>query len=125
LHNAELMLQKLELPYRVSTVCAGDMGQGQVLKHDIETWMPSRQKYGETHSCSTFYEFQARRLKLRYRDGDGNINYCYTLNNTCIATPRVLIPLLEMHQQEDGTVLIPEALRSYMGGQERIIPPSS
>ena len=125
LHNAELMLQKLELPYRVSTVCAGDMGQGQVLKHDIETWMPSRQKYGETHSCSTFYEFQARRLKLRYRDGDGNMNYCYTLNNTCIATPRVLIPLLEMHQQEDGTVLIPEALRSYMGGQERIIPPSS
>jgi seryl-tRNA synthetase len=122
LRNAELMLQKLELPYRVSTVCAGDMGQGQVLKHDIETWMPSRGKYGETHSCSTFYEFQARRLKLRYRDGEGNIHYCYTLNNTCIASPRVLIPLLEMHQQEDGSVVIPEALRSYMGGQERIVP---
>lgn len=123
LSNAEAVMQKLELPYRVVTVCAGDMGQGQVLKHDIETWMPSRDKYSETHSCSTFHEFQARRLQIRYKDEEGKVQYCHTLNNTCIATPRALIPLLEVHQQEDGSVVIPAALRPYMNGQERITPP--
>jgi seryl-tRNA synthetase len=120
LDNAEVLLQALELPYRVVTVCAGDMGQGQVLKHDIECWMPSRKSYGETHSCSTFLDFQARRLKLRYKDADGNNVFCHTLNNTLVATPRILIALLEVHQTRDGKVRVPEALQPYMGGQEFI-----
>lgn len=123
LKNAEDVMQLLELPYRVVVVCAGDMGQGQVLKHDIEAWMPSREKYGETHSCSTFHDFQARRLKIRYKDEAGETHYCHTLNNTCIASPRVLIPFLEVHQQADGSVRIPKALQPYMSGQEVIVPP--
>lgn len=121
LGNAEEVMQLLELPYRVVDVCTGDMGQGQVYKNDIEAWMPSRKSYGETHSCSSFYDFQARRLGTRYREKDETI-YCYTLNNTCIASPRILIPLLEVHQQSDGTVRLPQALRKYMGGQEFISP---
>lgn len=119
LGNAEEVMQRLELPYRVVAVCAGDMGLGQVWKHDIETWMPSRKQYSETHSCSSFYDFQARRLGLRYRDDKGT-QYCYTLNNTCIASPRVLIPFLEMHQQHDGSVRIPEALQPYFAGAKEI-----
>jgi seryl-tRNA synthetase len=117
LGNAEAVLQALELPYRVVYVCTGDLGQGQVRKHDIETWMPSRNAYGETHSCSTFYDFQARRLKLRYKDKNGQNLHCYTLNNTAIATPRVLIPFLENHQTADGKVRIPKALQPYLGGR--------
>jgi seryl-tRNA synthetase len=98
------------------------MGQGQVFKHDIEAWMPSRKTYGETHSCSSFYDFQARRLNTRYKDESGRNVFCYTLNNTCIASPRILIPLLENHQNRDGSVAIPKALRPYMGGQEFISP---
>ena len=93
---------------------------GQVQKFDIETWMPSRNAYGETHSASRFYEFQSRRLKLRYRDGAKKVHFCHTLNNTVIASPRVLIPILELYQNRDGTVTIPSALRPYMGGRERI-----
>jgi seryl-tRNA synthetase len=121
LKNAEDVLQALELPYRVVNVCTGDLGMGQVLKYDIETWMPSRNSYGETHSASRFYEFQARRLKLRYRDGAKKVRFCHTLNNTVIASPRILIPLLELNQNKDGSVTIPQALRGYMGGKERII----
>jgi len=120
LGNAEKVMQLLELPYRVVDVCSGDMGQGQVYKNDIETWMPSRNKYSETHSCSTFHEFQARRLNIRYKNSSGKNMFCHTLNNTCIASPRVLIPLLEIHQNEDGTVRVPKALRPYLGGQELI-----
>ncbi len=120
LQNAEDILQLLELPYRVVYVCTGDLGQGQVRKHDIETWMPSRQNYGETHSCSTFHDFQARRLKLRYKDSQNETRMCYTLNNTAIASPRTLIPLLECHQQMDGSIKIPKALREYLGGLEKI-----
>jgi seryl-tRNA synthetase len=119
LANAEELLQILEIPYRVVIVCSGDMGQGQVWKHDIESWMPSRKAYGETHSCSSFYDFQARRLNLRYKQ-DGKNSFCYTLNNTLIASPRVLIPLLELNQQPDGKVKIPKALQPYLGGQEVI-----
>lgn len=122
LRNAEEILQALELPYRVVHVCTGNMGQGQVWKHDIETWMPSRNGYGETHSCSSFYDFQARRARIRYRDANGRITYAYTLNNTAIASPRILIALLEVHQQEDGSVRIPEALRPYMGGITKLQP---
>lgn len=120
LSNAEEVMQDLGLAYRVVYVCTGDLGQGQLRKHDIETWMPSRVNYSETHSCSTFHDFQARRLKLRYKDKDGKIQFCHTLNNTAVATPRVLIPLLESYQQEDGSILIPECLHPYTSGITKI-----
>ena len=115
LKNSEDLLQVLELPYRVVNVCGGDLGQPQVQKFDLETWMPSRESYGETHSASRFHDFQARRLSLRYRDGDGKVHFCHTLNNTVIASPRVLIALLENHQREDGSVALPAALHARMG----------
>jgi seryl-tRNA synthetase len=118
--NAEQLLQDFELPYRVVYVCSGDLGQGQLRKHDIETWMPSRKSYAETHSCSTFHDFQARRLNLRYRNDQGKVETCFTLNNTAIASPRILIPLLENHQQEDGRIYIPEALQKFMFGKTHI-----
>ena len=120
LKNAEDVLQKLKLPYRVVYVCTGDLGQGQAAKYDIETWMPSRNGYGETHSASRFYDFQARRLNLRYRDEDGKVKIAHTLNNTVIASPRILIPILELYQNADGSVTIPNVLRPYMNGRERI-----
>lgn len=122
LHNAEEVLQALQLPYRVVLVCGGDLGVPQVKKYDIETWMPSRHAYGETHSASKFHDFQARRLKLRYRDKGGALRFAHTLNNTVIASPRILIPLLELHQRADGSVAIPEALQPYMGGRREIVP---
>lgn len=120
LKNSEDVLQLLELPYRVVDACTGELGRGQVFKNDIETWMPSRKGYGETHSCSTFHDFQARRLGLRYKTEQGKNVHCHTLNNTCVASPRILIPLLEVHQGSDGSILIPKAIRPYMGGRERI-----
>ena len=118
--NAEEVMEALELPYRVVNCCTGDLGIGNVERFDIETWMPSRGGYGETHSASRYYDFQARRLNMRYRDAEGNLHFCHTLNNTVIASPRILISLLELNQQPDGSVSIPAALRPYMGGMERI-----
>jgi len=118
--NAEELLQLLKLPYRILDICTGDMGKGKVYMQDIETWMPSRNAYGETHSCSYLGDFQARRLNIKYEDKDGRKKFVHTLNNTLVASPRILIPLLELNQNEDGSVTIPEALRVYMGGQERI-----
>ncbi len=120
LANSEAVLKALELPYRVVNVCSGDLGKGQAKKYDIEVWMPSRESYGETHSASRFYEFQARRLNLRYKDGKKKNVFCHTLNNTVIASPRILIPLIEIYQNADGSITVPEALRQYMGGKERI-----
>lgn len=117
LGNAEAILTMLGLPYRVVAVCTGDIGQGQIFKHDIETYMPGRAGYGETHSCSLLGDFQARRLRIRYKDRDGKKHLAYTLNNTAAATPRLLIPILEHYQNADGTVTIPEVLRPYMGGR--------
>lgn len=117
---SEDILKALGLPYRVVYVCTGDLGQGQVRKHDIETWMPSRKGYGETHSCSTFHDFQARRLNLRYKAKDGQKQFVYTLNNTALATPRVILALLENYQEEDGSISLPEVLHPYMGGKTRI-----
>ncbi|MZQ85196.1 serine--tRNA ligase [Paenibacillus sp. 5J-6] len=114
--NAEDILDLLELPYRIVAVCAGDMGAKNYKQYDIETWMPSRGAYGETHSSSSLLDFQARRSGLRYRDQNGELRFCYTLNNTAVATPRILIPLLENHQQDDGSIYIPTALRPYMRG---------
>ncbi|UNK18249.1 serine--tRNA ligase [Paenibacillus sp. N3/727] len=118
--NAEELLQLLELPYRVMAVCTGDMSQKTYKQYDIETWMPSRGTYGETHSSSNLLDFQARRSNIRYRDETGALRYCYTLNNTAVASPRILIPLLENHQQEDGSIAIPAALRPYLNGMERL-----
>lgn len=120
--NAEEILQLLELPYRVMAVCTGDMSQKTHKQYDIETWMPSRNSYGETHSSSNLLDFQARRANIRFRDEDGKLHYCHTLNNTAIASPRILIPLLENHQQEDGSIVLPAALRPYMGGKSKLEP---
>jgi len=122
LANAEEILQALELPYRVALACTAEIGAGQVRKHEVETWMPSRNAYSETHSCSTLNDYQSRRLNIKYRDSDGKSKYCYTLNNTGIASPRILIPLLENHQNADGSVTIPKALRPYMNGLEKLTP---
>lgn len=125
LANAEAVMRALELPYRVVNVCTGDLGRGQAKKYDIEAWMPSRGNYCETHSASKFYEFQARRMNLRYKDAGSKKNlFCHTLNNTVIASPRILIPILELYQNADGSVTIPQVLRPYMNGKERITQPS-
>jgi len=121
--NSEYILQQLRLPYRVVQNCTGDMGQGKWRMYDIETWMPSRNTYGETHSGSALRDFQARRLNLRYRPHDGKHTvFCYTLNNTAIACPRILIAILENYQNADGSVTVPEVLRAYMGGFATIAP---
>lgn len=122
LQNAEELIQALEIPYRVMNVCTGDMGDGKVGMYDLECWVPSEKRYRETHSCSYLHDWQARRANIRYRDEDGKVKFVHTLNNTAIATPRILIPLLETHQQPDGSIRIPEALRPYMGGQLFIRP---
>jgi len=119
LENAEEIMRALELPYRVMASCTGELGLGQVRKHDIEAWMPSRNAYGETHSCSTFHEFQARRLRIRYRDQERK-KFVHTLNCTAIASPRILIALLENHQNADGTIRVPVAVRPYLGGRSSI-----
>ena len=124
LGNAEEILQALGIPHRVAVACSGEMGMGQVLKHEIESWMPSRGHYSETHSCSTMWEFQARRSMIRYRDGSDKVRHVHTLNNTAIASPRILIPILENFQQADGSVVIPAPLRPYLGGRERLVPRS-
>jgi len=120
LDNSKDLLQSLNMPYRVLNVCTGDMGQGKYYMNDIESWMPSRDNYGETHSCSTLHDFQSRRLNIRYRQRDGQIKFCHTLNNTVVATPRILVPLLENNQNEDGSITIPEVLRPYMDNQQEI-----
>ncbi|MBI3576726.1 serine--tRNA ligase [Candidatus Gottesmanbacteria bacterium] len=115
LANAEEILQDLELPYRVMLMCTGDMGEPQVKKYDIETWMPGRRAYGETMSNSVMGDFQARRLKIRYRGKDGSIKFCHTLNNTALASPRILIAILENYQQSDGSIKIPKVLQPFIG----------
>jgi seryl-tRNA synthetase len=127
LSYSEEVLKRLNLPYRVIQCCTGDLGVKNASMMDVETWMPSRASekdpdsgYGETHSASRLYEFQARRLNLRYKGADGKIRFCHTLNNTVVASPRILIPILENYQNADGSVTIPEVLRPYVGGRERI-----
>jgi seryl-tRNA synthetase len=122
LANAEAILEKLEIPYRVAIACTGEIGLGQTRKHEVESWMPGRNAYAETHSCSTLGDFQARRSNIRFRKEDGTLAFPYTLNNTAIASPRILIPLLENHQNEDGSVTVPKALVPYMNGVEVLRP---
>ncbi|MBI1863361.1 serine--tRNA ligase [Candidatus Microgenomates bacterium] len=113
--NSEEILEELGLPYRVLLMCTGDMGEPQVLKYDTETWMPERNAYGETMSNSIMGDYQARRLGIKYKTAEGKTEYCYTLNNTAVASPRILIALLENFQQEDGSVEIPHVLRPFVG----------
>lgn len=113
--NAEEFLQRLKLPYHVVVNCGGDLGLGQVKKYDIEAWMPSQNTYRETHSSSYFHDFQTRRLGIRYRDGEGKLQFAHSLNNTAVAMPRILSMLVENYQQEDGTIRVPEALVPYVG----------
>jgi seryl-tRNA synthetase len=112
---AEEMLQDLQLPYRVLNICTGDMGAGKYKMYDIETWMPGRGKYGETHSDSNLTDWQSRRLNIRYKTQDGKLKHVYTLNNTAVASPRILIAILENYQQADGSVKVPEVLQKYVG----------
>ena len=127
----ETLLQRLELPYRLLQCCTGDLGPKNVDQIDIECWMPSRGEidaagtptgaYAETHSASRLYDYQCRRLKLRYRDPvTKKTVFCHSLNNTVAASPRILIPIVEMYQNEDGSISIPKALQPYMGGQTKI-----
>jgi len=113
---SEEILEDLKLPYHTVQVCTGDMGAGKYKMYDIETWMPSREKYSETHSDSYLTDWQTRRLNLKYKDKTGKIQYCHALNNTGIASPRILIAILENFQQKDGSIVIPEVLRPYMNG---------
>jgi len=116
--NAEEVLEALGLPYRRVLNCTGDLGLGQVKKYDLEAWVPSQNKYRETHSASYFYDFQTRRLNIRYKDEQGAIKYAHSLNNTLIATPRILISVLENHQEKDGSIKIPKALHKYLNFKE-------
>lgn len=124
LKNSEELMQALELPYHVVINSGGDLGLGQVKKYDIEAWVPSEERYRETHSCSYFHDFQTRRLNIKYRDGD-KTRFVHSLNNTALATPRLLVPILENYQQEDGSVIIPQVLRKYMQGRKSITPPNN
>ncbi len=112
---SEEILQDLQLPYRVLNICTGDMGAGKYKMYDIETWMPGRNSYGETHSDSNLTDWQSRRLNIRYRTADGTVKHAYTLNNTAVASPRILIALFENYQQADGSIKVPEVLKKYVG----------
>ncbi len=118
--HVEYLMQQLGIPYHVVLNCGGDLGLGQVKKYDIEAWVPSQNKYRETHSSSYFHDFQTRRLGIRYRDENGKLQYAHSLNNTACATSRLPAALVENYQQADGSIKIPEVLRKYMGGKEFI-----
>lgn len=113
--DAETLLQSLKLPYHVLLMCTGDMGAGQRRKYDIEVWFPGQKQYRETHSDSYFNDFQSRRLNIKYRAKDGTLKYVYTLNNTVVATPRILAAILENYQQKDGSIKVPKVLQEYIG----------
>jgi seryl-tRNA synthetase len=112
---AQEMLEDLKLPYRVLNICTGDMGAGKYKMYDLETWMPGRKAFSETHSDSNLTDWQARRLNIKYKTADGKTKHVFTLNNTVIASPRILIAILENYQQKDGSVIVPEVLRPYVG----------
>jgi len=121
--NAEEVLKRLELPYRVVELCTGDIGQAAAKTYDLEVWLPGQGKYREISSCSNCETYQARRSEIRYRPtGGGKADYCHTLNGSGLAVGRTLIAVLENYQNADGTVSIPEALRPYMDGMERLTP---
>ncbi|MBQ9330530.1 MAG: serine--tRNA ligase [Oscillibacter sp.] len=116
------LFRSLDIPVRQLECCSGDLADLKVKSCDIEAWSPRQQKFFEVCSCSNLGDAQARRLRIRYKDENGKMQLCHTLNNTCVAPPRMLIAFLENNLQPDGTVLIPEVLRPYMGGKDRLIP---
>jgi seryl-tRNA synthetase len=118
--NAETILQKLEIPYRVLLMCTGDMGFGQWKKYDLEAWSPGEKRFLEVSSCSNYADFQARRMNTRYRGRDGKLEFVHTLNGSGLALPRTVVAILENYQNADGSVTVPPALRTYMGGLEVI-----
>jgi len=119
--NAETVLERLELPYRRILLCTGDMGFASAKTYDLEVWLPSQNAYREISSCSNTEAFQARRAAIRYRpDGTGKAQLAHTLNGSGLAVGRTLVAILENYQQEDGSVVVPQALRPYMGGMEQI-----
>jgi seryl-tRNA synthetase len=121
--DAEEILQELQLPYRVVTLCTGDLGFSAAKTYDIEVWLPGQEAFREISSCSNFEDFQSRRANIRYRpSGKKKIGFLYTLNGSGLAVGRTLVAILENWQQEDGSVVIPPVLRSYMGGIEVIAP---
>jgi len=122
LGHAETILQKLGLPYRVVKLCTGDMGFSAALTYDIEVWLPAQNTYREISSCSNFEAFQARRMQARFRNAQGKPELLHTLNGSGLAVGRTLVAVLENYQQADGSVLIPEVLRPYMGGKEQLSP---
>ena len=115
--HAEKILQLLDLPYRVITLCTGDMGFGAAKTHDIEVWVPAQNTYREISSCSNCEDFQARRMKARFKDETGKNRFVHTLNGSGLAVGRTLVAVLENHQNADGSVNIPAALQPYLGGQ--------
>ena len=115
--HAEQMMEELGIPYHTVINCGGDLGQGQVKKYDIEAWMPSQEKYRETHSASYFHDYQTRRLNIRYKDSEGKLRYTHSLNNTAAATPRLVTAIIENYQQADGTIKVPDILVPFMGGK--------
>lgn len=119
-NQAEKVLQLLELPYRVMSMCTGDLGFTAAKKYDIEVWIPTQNKYREISSCSNFEDFQARRAGIRYRNGDGKLEFVHTLNGSGLAVGRTVTAILENYQQADGSVIIPKVLQPYMGGKEVI-----
>ena len=124
--SAEVVLQRLELPYRVMALCTGDMGFHSAKTYDLEVWLPGQGKYREISSCSNCEAYQARRLDLRYRPaGGGRVELCHTLNGSGLAVGRTLVAVLENYQEADGSVTVPNVLRPYMGGLERIGPPGA
>ncbi|MEM2970819.1 MAG: serine--tRNA ligase [Candidatus Bathyarchaeia archaeon] len=124
IRNAEELVQKLSLPYRVVNVCTGDIGTVAAKKYDLEAWMPAQNAYRELISCSNCTDYQARRLNIKYRkkEGEPPKGFVHTLNSTALATGRTMVAILENYQQEDGSVVIPEVLRKYMGGIEKLEP---
>ena len=113
--HAETVLQKLELPYRVMTLCSGDTGFAASETHDIEVWLPGQDSYREISSCSNCTDFQARRMKSRFRNADGKTKLVHTLNGSGLAVGRTLVAVLENYQQQDGSVSIPSTLQSLVG----------
>ena len=120
--HAEVILQRLELPYRVMALCTGDMGFGSAKTYDLEVWLPAQQTYREISSCSNCEDFQARRMQARFRNAQGKPELLHTLNGSGLAVGRALVAVLENHQQADGSIRIPQALRPWMGGVEKIEP---
>src|SRR5436309_1776928 len=118
--DAESVLQRLEIPYRVLLMCTGDMGFAQWKKYDLEAYCPGEDRYLEVSSCSNFGDFQARRANIRYRDKGGKPQFVHTLNGSGLALPRTVVAIIDNYQQEDGTIRVPTALRTYMGGLDVI-----